>query len=116
MFTIPGATPQSGMTVTPLALAAASSCFWEDDLGVATEVAKMGPGLDREAAHFEVEVIRQGAHHGLDPLHGRADGGVVAPVERDEPEPRIGPAGLEKGGQRADVEVGEPDFSHRRLL
>ena len=47
MFTIPGARPQSGTTVTPFAFACrVELLLLEDDLGVAAEVAEVHARLD----------------------------------------------------------------------
>ena len=60
---MPGARPQSGMTVTPFAAAfARQPLLLEDDLGVAAEVAEMHAGFHRQLGERKVEVVRNRAH------------------------------------------------------
>ena len=113
MFTIPGASPQSGMTLTFCAAACVGErLLLEHDLGVAAEVAEVRARLDREPRHLEVEVVGQRAHHRVALPHQRQHRLAVAHVERRRDQPRSG-VRREERRDRADVEVGQPHFAGR---
>jgi len=60
----------------------------EHDLRVAAEIAEMHSGLDREAGHIVVEVVRDGTHDRVTLAHRAQHCRVVADVERRRNEAR----------------------------
>ncbi len=75
----------------------------------------MRPRLHRQARQIQVEVVRDGAHHRIRLAHQCRRRLMIAHVERrgDETPARMGRQKLRK---LAQVEVGEPDFAHFRVL
>ncbi len=69
----------------------------------------MHPGLDREAGHVVVEVVRNRAHHRVALAHRAEDGGMVAHVERGGQEPRTRERG-QKLRQVAGVAVSQANL------
>ena len=88
---MPGARPQSGTTERPRARARS---WWllllQHDPGVAAEVGEVTAGLEREPRHRLVEIVGQGAEHGVVAPHRREDGRVIVGVEAHGAEPGTG--------------------------
>ena len=80
MFTIPGASPQSGTTVMFFCLACASSPFLlENDLGVAPKVAGIWtPASTATSRHVKIETVGNRAHDGIALTHRAQHRVVVA--------------------------------------
>ena len=87
----------------------------QHDLGVAAEVREVHAGLHRELGERAVEVVGNGAHHGVHLAHEAEHGLVVAHVERCGDQAMAG-VRCEKRRQMIDLEVGEADLRHLGVL
>ena len=79
----------------------------EHDLGVSAEIAEVHARVHRAHRHVVVEVIREGAHHGIAIPHQRRHSVAVSHVERRRNQPMTGIL-REKRRQVADANVFEP--------
>jgi hypothetical protein len=75
----------------------------------------MHAGFDGQARHVEVEVVRNGAHHGVAVAHGAQHGGVVANVKRCGKQPRAR-KWRQKLGKVTNVHIGEPHLRDLLIL
>jgi hypothetical protein len=124
MLTIPGASPQSAITLRPAVPGARVELLLpEDDLGVAPEVAEVRARVHRRLGHVAVEVVRQRAHARVGLAQQGAHRLAVARVERRRDQAR--PAALDARGvgvrgeeprQRVDAQVGEAHLGDGGIL
>ena len=112
---MPGARPQSGHdreAARPRRLVVL--LLLQHDLGVAAEVGEVTPGLEGQPRHRLIEVVGQGAEHGVVAAHGREHRRMIVGVEAHGAEPgtRVG----QENRQPFRLDVGERDFGNLGIL
>jgi hypothetical protein len=87
----------------------------EHDLGVSAKVGEMDAGLHGELRQLEVEIVGDGAHHGIGLAHQRQNRFLVAHIQRCEDQ-TLARIGGEELREVAGVEIGQPHNLHIGIL